>query len=161
MKFRITSTILLLVLFTMPVILRAQDDAEKIAQGTWIDRATKKSYSCLDIKTRSKDAFIKQMFSLFGIKKCEDGIFIFKKTSLQNVGQDMTFLMIDGIWTQSRKALEFEAICKDDMKPLKDNQERGIRLVLKDSKGDDILADGTKQDAFRTWLYTIIAEVDK
>ena len=91
----------------------------------------------------------------------EQGIFEFKKVSLQNVGEDTTFLMIDGIWTQTKKALEFDAICKDDMKALKENQNRGVRLVLRNTKGDDLLADGTKQDAFRTWLYTIISEIDK
>jgi hypothetical protein len=161
MKFRIAALTLLMAFFAMPLLLKAQDDAEKIAQGTWIDKATKKSYTCLDIKTRSKDAFIKKMYELFGIKKCEDGIFEFKKVSLQNVGEDMTFLMIDGIWTQTKKALEFDAVCKDDMKALKENQNRGVRLVLRNTKGDDLLADGTKQDAFRTWLYTVISEFDK
>ena len=62
MKFRIAALTLMMAFFAMPILLKAQDDAEKIAQGTWIDKATKKSYTCLDIKTRSKDAIIKQMF---------------------------------------------------------------------------------------------------
>lgn len=127
---------------------------------TYEEKSSGRSFTVADVAPHSNDAFLKHFFSVYGVKACNNGTYTWKGVPVKGVGENLTLYIIDGIWKKDKKGTSFNPLCKDDMKPLKDDEKRGIRVALFDNEEVDFL-DGQAGDAFVKFLTDIISALSK
>jgi hypothetical protein len=144
-------------LLYLPASLPAQD---LVVIQDYQEKSSGRIFSVADVKPHSNDAFLKYFFGEYGVKPCVEGTYTWKGISLKDVGENLTLYIIDGIWKQDKKGETFRPLCKNDMKPLKDDEWRGIRVAIFDSELVDYLA-GQPGEAFEKYLTRLIQSLSK